>query len=102
MSLLDATTIETTGSLEGAAGAGVVGRPGVVARALLVAIRGYRLARFGRPTGCRFIPSCSSYGTEAVERHGAWHGTGLALRRLLRCGPWGGSGFDPVPDRQAP
>ncbi|HXK24882.1 MAG TPA: membrane protein insertion efficiency factor YidD [Myxococcota bacterium] len=46
---------------------------------------------------CRFEPSCSRYAAEAVERHGAARGSWLALRRVLRCHPLGGSGFDPVP-----
>ena len=49
------------------------------------------------PPACRYYPSCSHYAAEAVERHGAWRGLGLASRRLLRCHPWGGSGYDPVP-----
>jgi putative membrane protein insertion efficiency factor len=48
---------------------------------------------------CRFEPSCSVYADEAVERFGAWRGSILAVRRLARCHPWGGSGWDPVPDR---
>ena len=47
---------------------------------------------------CRFLPSCSDYAIEAIERHGALQGLGLALWRLARCNPWGGSGYDPVPD----
>lgn len=47
--------------------------------------------------GCRFTPTCSRYFYEAVERHGAWRGTLLGVRRLLRCHPWGGQGEDPVP-----
>jgi uncharacterized protein len=69
-------------------------------RAIVSTIRGYQLARSGRPTGCRFTPSCSSYAIEAIERRGVWSGSGLALRRLLRCRPWGGSGLDPVPERR--
>ena len=46
---------------------------------------------------CRFHPSCSNYFTEAVERHGSLKGTWLGVRRLLRCQPFGGSGYDPVP-----
>lgn len=46
---------------------------------------------------CRFHPSCSEYACEAITEHGAITGVGLAVRRLLRCHPWGGSGFDPVP-----
>ena len=47
---------------------------------------------------CRFHPNCSSYAIEALHRHGPFAGLWLALRRLGRCQPWGGSGFDPVPD----
>ena len=46
---------------------------------------------------CRFVPSCSVYGREAIERHGAWRGVGLTLRRLGRCQPFHPGGFDPVP-----
>lgn len=49
------------------------------------------------PSICRFYPSCSAYAYEAVERWGAWRGVGLALRRLLRCHPFGGRGIDLVP-----
>jgi putative membrane protein insertion efficiency factor len=47
---------------------------------------------------CRFEPSCSRYAYTAIERHGLIKGTWLAARRLLRCRPFGGSGYDPVPD----
>lgn len=47
---------------------------------------------------CRFDPTCSSYAIEALDRHGAWTGTKLALRRLLRCHPLGPAGYDPVPE----
>ena len=50
---------------------------------------------------CRFLPSCSDYAIEAIERHGTVRGLGLALCRLGRCNPWGRSGYDPVPDRAA-
>lgn len=49
------------------------------------------------PPSCRFTPTCSQYAVEAVLRHGILRGTYLALRRILRCHPWGGSGYDPVP-----
>jgi len=56
--------------------------------------------------GCRFHPTCSQYGLEAVQRHGAVKGSLLTIRRLCRCHPWGGCGEDPVPeplrDLQAP
>ncbi|MEO8499304.1 MAG: membrane protein insertion efficiency factor YidD [Vicinamibacteria bacterium] len=48
------------------------------------------------PGSCRFEPSCSQYAREALIRHGA-RGAGLAIRRILRCRPFGGAGFDPVP-----
>lgn len=47
---------------------------------------------------CRFYPTCSAYAHEAIEKAGLWRGGGLALRRLLRCRPFGGFGYDPVPE----
>jgi hypothetical protein len=49
------------------------------------------------PSFCRYYPSCSAYAYEAVEKWGPWRGAGMAFRRLLRCQPWGGQGYDPVP-----
>ncbi|WP_221792015.1 membrane protein insertion efficiency factor YidD [Aquisediminimonas sediminicola] len=49
------------------------------------------------PPSCRFAPSCSAYAIEAWTRYGAFKGSWLALRRILRCHPFGGSGYDPVP-----
>ena len=46
---------------------------------------------------CRFTPSCSAYGIEAIQKYGAIKGGWLTLKRLARCHPWGGSGLDPVP-----
>jgi hypothetical protein len=48
--------------------------------------------------GCRFTPTCSQYGIEAIRRHGAGRGAWLAVARLCRCHPWGGCGLDPVPE----
>ena len=75
-----------------------VDRPRQPARALLGLIHGYQTLRAGRPSPCRFQPSCSCYAAEAVETHGAGRGTWLALRRLSRCHPLGGHGWDPVPE----
>jgi len=66
---------------------------------LLILIRVYQLTLssvMGR--SCRFLPTCSDYARQAIEKHGVWCGTLLALRRIGRCHPWGGEGFDPVPD----
>lgn len=49
---------------------------------------------------CRYEPSCSRYAVEAIECHGAVRGGWLAFKRILRCQPWGGNGFDPVPDAE--
>jgi putative membrane protein insertion efficiency factor len=76
----------------------VPGRPGTMARMLLAVVQVYR--RFvspALPPSCRFTPSCSAYAVEAIERHGAVRGCWLAVRRLLRCGPWHAGGHDPVP-----
>lgn len=49
------------------------------------------------PPSCRFTPTCSQYAAEAIAKYGAARGGWLALKRLARCHPWGGSGYDPVP-----
>ena len=69
-------------------------------RVLLAAIRGYQLFFSQMYTGsCRFVPSCSAYAIEAVERHGVLRGSLLSLKRLGRCRPLAKHGFDPVPHR---
>jgi hypothetical protein len=49
------------------------------------------------PAACRYHPTCSQYAVEAINKYGALKGGWLALKRISRCGPWGGSGYDPVP-----
>ena len=49
--------------------------------------------------GCRFAPTCSEYAAQSLIEHGPWRGSWLAARRVCRCHPWGGSGYDPVPSR---
>ena len=67
-------------------------------RALLVAIRFYRrcISPLRKPC-CRYIPTCSEYALEAVEKYGPWKGSWLALKRFLRCHPFHKGGYDPVP-----
>ena len=71
------------------------------ARPLIFGVRMYQ-AILGPHLGghCRFMPSCSEYAIEALRRRGALSGSWLALRRLLRCHPFGGAGLDPVPPRE--
>jgi uncharacterized protein len=67
-------------------------------RLMLFVIRAYRyLLSPWWGNQCRFDPSCSAYAMQAIEVHGALHGSWLALRRLTKCHPWHRGGFDPVP-----
>jgi len=67
-------------------------------RLAIALIRFYQLAlRTILPPACRFVPSCSEYALEAVERHGFARGSWLAARRILRCHPFHAGGYDPVP-----
>jgi putative membrane protein insertion efficiency factor len=93
---MSASSVETA-SHTGDARSGTGGRslPG---RFLILLVRVYQAARFGRVSPCRFTPTCSVYAIEAVERHGAAKGASLAVRRLGRCRPGGPSGYDPVPE----
>lgn len=49
------------------------------------------------PPSCRFTPTCSQYALESLRKYGPWKGLWLTIKRILRCNPWGGSGYDPVP-----
>jgi putative membrane protein insertion efficiency factor len=49
------------------------------------------------PPRCRFTPTCSVYGVDAIRKYGPFRGSWLAMKRIARCHPWGGSGYDPVP-----
>ena len=65
---------------------------------LIFLVRGYQVALSPLlPSACRFMPSCSAYAVEALERHGALHGSWLTIRRLARCHPFCVGGYDPVP-----
>lgn len=77
-------------------------KPGAAARALALPLIGgvllYRVTLGALMGGrCRFHPSCSEYALIALRRHGGLRGASLAARRVLRCHPWGGSGYDPPP-----
>lgn len=72
-------------------------RPGIAARLLVLPIRAWRLVSRHLPPRCRFHPSCSAYGLEAIETHGALRGGWLAVKRVARCHPWHEGGLDPVP-----
>lgn len=81
--------------------AGTVSR--VLAWPLLLLVQLYRVAispLLG--INCRFQPTCSAYAIEALQEHGVLRGSMLAARRVARCHPWGGSGFDPVPENELP
>ncbi|MBK1696725.1 membrane protein insertion efficiency factor YidD [Rhodovibrio salinarum] len=77
--------------------------PGALARGGVIAlIYLYQAIASVFPKGCRFEPSCSNYGLEAVRVHGALAGGWLTLKRILRCRPGGGFGVDPVPPKDCP
>jgi len=91
--------LESPGASTGTGRAGT-GRAGTGARVALGLIRTYQLLFSWMYAGsCRFMPSCSHYAAESIHRFGVLTGTGLALRRLTRCHPFGAQhGVDPVPD----
>ena len=63
---------------------------------LLVRIYQYTLSPILQPA-CRYSPTCSEYSIEALKKHGPFKGLYLSVKRIIKCNPWGGSGFDPVP-----
>ena len=70
----------------------------VLAFPLIVLVKFYQLCISPfTPPSCRFTPTCSQYALEALRKYGPLKGGWLAFRRILRCHPWGGSGYDPVP-----
>ena len=72
----------------------------MIARLLILVARGWQLGpSLILPPSCRYNPSCSSYAIVALRRYGAVRGGWLAVKRIARCHPWGGSGYDPVPAR---
>lgn len=71
----------------------------ILSRLLIAPVRFYQRAISPlTPPACRFTPTCSQYMIEAIEKHGPLKGLYLGTRRILRCNPWGGCGYDPVPD----
>ena len=76
--------------------------PSILARLMIAGVRGYQ-STLGPVMGghCRFTPTCSVYAIDALRTPGAFKGGWLTVRRLLRCQPWGGMGYDPVPERPA-
>ena len=74
------------------------GRKRVLAWPLIALVRFYQLCISPlTPPSCRFTPTCSQYALEALRKYGLLKGSWLAIKRLARCHPWGGSGYDPVP-----
>ena len=73
---------------------------GLVTAMSLALIRAYRVTLgpvFGLVSGCRFTPTCSQYGYEAIQRYGWWRGWRMAISRIARCHPFHAGGWDPVP-----
>ncbi|HKS07623.1 MAG TPA: membrane protein insertion efficiency factor YidD [Gemmatimonadaceae bacterium] len=71
----------------------------VVQRVFELGVRAYQVVLSPMlPASCRYTPTCSHYALEALEKHGPWRGSWLAVRRILRCHPFHRGGYDPVPD----
>jgi len=70
----------------------------MIARLLILIARGWQLGpSVILPPSCRYSPSCSAYAIEAVSRYGAAKGGWMSAKRIMRCHPWGGHGYDPLP-----
>lgn len=70
----------------------------MIARLLMLVARAWQIGPSRiLPPSCRYAPSCSEYAIQALQKYGALKGSWLAFKRLMRCHPWGGSGYDPVP-----
>jgi len=70
----------------------------LLGKIMIVIIRFYQLAISPYlPPSCRYTPTCSSFGLEAIRKYGPFKGGWLAVKRIASCHPWGGSGYDPVP-----
>lgn len=75
---------------------------GMMGRVLVGGIRLYQILLSPLlGASCRFVPTCSAFGIEAIRLHGAWRGGLLTARRISLCHPWGGHGHDPVPPRKS-
>jgi putative membrane protein insertion efficiency factor len=74
---------------------------GIAARGAYALVRAYQKVFAGRPSPCRYVPTCSTYSLEAFAAHGFFRGLWLTTKRIARCNPWGGTGYDPVPPPHA-
>lgn len=73
----------------------------ILSHAAIGLVRFYQLAISPLfPASCRYLPTCSQYTIEALRIHGFWRGSWLGIKRIARCHPWGGSGYDPVPPKK--
>ena len=97
--MCDDACIDTRHAVHSETQHGALRPAGLLAPRMLAAIAWYQEQRSGALSPCRFFPSCSEYAHDAITLHGPVRGGFLTLRRLLRCRPFGPSGYDPVPTR---